>query len=312
MTRAMETAADCKILRDHPRLSVRRNGYTYQILRDGRRSVYRVTDGAHTISEPILWAFGLGSAGQTYVFQHNGEYFQSRVSFYNDTQRLDVTLGSPDTPPTSMEDAAGAVIREEEERLCFGCHSTGAVSGNQMQLDRLTPGITCEGCHGPGGKHVASVQAGKNGRSQIFNPGSLSTGDLTRFCGSCHRTWEQVQLMHLAGVRTVRFQPYRLANSRCFDQDDSRISCQACHDPHHTVRRDVAFYDAKCDACHQSSPISAVSRNGDSGARQAPSCPVSDRNCIECHMPKYSLPGAHFKFTDHEIRIVRRGNPYPD
>jgi hypothetical protein len=308
----METVAECEILRAHPHLTVRKGDYTYQIIREGRRSIYRVTDGTHTISEPILWAFGLGNAGQTYVFQHKGSFFQSRVSFYNDTQNLDITLGVPEAPPNSIEDAAGAVLSEEERRLCFGCHSTGAVSGNQIQLNRLTPGITCEGCHGPGGQHIASVQAGKNTSAKIFNPGSLNTGDLTSFCGSCHRTWEQVQLMHLSGVRTVRFQPYRLANSRCFDQEDPRISCQACHDPHHMVRRDVAFYDSKCQACHNLSTERAAITAGNPDARKAPRCPVSKKNCVECHMPKYSLPGAHFKFTDHEIRIVRRGEPYPD
>ncbi|HLY59935.1 MAG TPA: multiheme c-type cytochrome [Terriglobia bacterium] len=312
MARAMETAAECEILKAHPRLSVRKEGYTYQIIREGNRSIYRVTDGKHTISENILWAFGLGSAGQTYVFRHQGEYFQSRVSFYNDTQGLDLTLGVPDAPPTSIEEAVGSVISEEESRLCFGCHSTGAVSGDHMQFDRLIPGVTCEGCHGPGGKHIAAVQSGNSAGSQIFNPGSLDTGDLTRFCGSCHRTWEQVQLMHLSGVRTVRFQPYRLANSRCFDAEDSRISCKACHDPHHTVRRDISFYDAKCEACHTQLNGKVSGSSGKEEARKASICPVGKKNCVDCHMPKYSLPGAHFKFADHEIRIVRRGESYPD
>jgi hypothetical protein len=29
-------------------------------------------------------------------------------------------------------------------------------------------------------------------------------------------------------------------------------------------------------------------------------------------MPKTELPGAHRQFTDHEIRIVRAGEPYPE
>jgi hypothetical protein len=29
-------------------------------------------------------------------------------------------------------------------------------------------------------------------------------------------------------------------------------------------------------------------------------------------MPKIKLPGAHFAFTDHRIRVVRAGEPYPD
>jgi hypothetical protein len=32
---------------------------------------------------------------------------------------------------------------------------------------------------------------------------------------------------------------------------------------------------------------------------------------VSCHMPTVELPGAHFKFTDHRIRIVRPGQPYP-
>jgi hypothetical protein len=28
-------------------------------------------------------------------------------------------------------------------------------------------------------------------------------------------------------------------------------------------------------------------------------------------MPKYQVPQMHGKFTDHDIRIVRPGDPYP-
>jgi formate-dependent nitrite reductase cytochrome c552 subunit len=39
---------------------------------------------------------------------------------------------------------------------------------------------------------------------------------------------------------------------------------------------------------------------------------VAKTNCVGCHMPKIDLPGAHAKFTDHQIRIVRAGDPYPN
>jgi hypothetical protein len=29
-------------------------------------------------------------------------------------------------------------------------------------------------------------------------------------------------------------------------------------------------------------------------------------------MPKVELPGSHFKFTDHRIRIVRPGEQFPN
>jgi hypothetical protein len=41
-------------------------------------------------------------------------------------------------------------------------------------------------------------------------------------------------------------------------------------------------------------------------------CPVSEKDCVICHMPKYDIPGMHYKFTDHWIRIAKPGEPYPD
>ena len=43
----------------------------------------------------------------------------------------------------------------------------------------------------------------------------------------------------------------------------------------------------------------------------AKACPVAKTNCVSCHMPKLDLPGAHYKFTDHRIRIVKPNEPYP-
>jgi hypothetical protein len=40
------------------------------------------------------------------------------------------------------------------------------------------------------------------------------------------------------------------------------------------------------------------------------SCPVENERCVSCHMSKVELPGAHFQFTDHRIRIVRPGDSY--
>ena len=35
-----------------------------------------------------------GQAGQTYVFERNGTYYESRVSFYNALRGLDLTMGA--------------------------------------------------------------------------------------------------------------------------------------------------------------------------------------------------------------------------
>ncbi|MGH9343013.1 MAG: multiheme c-type cytochrome [Terriglobia bacterium] len=308
MAHALELVASCRILHAHPDLTQRIGHYTYHIVTQGSRSVYSVSDGTSVFSAPILYAFGQGQAGQTYVYQYNGAYYESRVSFFNDSRNLDLTLGYSGTHPLNVEEAAGRRTSSEEARDCFACHSTAAVQDQKLQVNQLMPGITCEGCHGPGAEHVEAIEKGGFKSLHIFNPGHLSTQDLSDFCGSCHRSWQQVAMMNVVGVQTVRFQPFRLEISHCFDATDPRISCLACHNPHLEVRTDAVFYDSKCLACHRGGGKSFKL----STTRTAPACPISQKNCVTCHMPKYELPGAHFKFTDHYIRIVRAGAPYPN
>jgi hypothetical protein len=308
MGRALETAAESRILRAHPRLTFKSGPYTYTIAREGGQSVYAVTDGRETITAPVLYAFGQGKAGQTYVFEHGGQYYESRVSFYEDIKGLDYTLGAPREAARSLAEAAGRAMDKADVNDCFSCHATGAVSAGKIQLDKMTLGVTCEGCHGPGEKHVAAMKTKASGRTQnyILNPGRFDTHSQSEFCGACHRTWAQVQAMRLQGVGNVRFQPYRIFNSKCYDFEDKRISCAACHDPHTEMQQDAAFYDAKCLACHQpkARPVA--------GKGKASACKVESRNCASCHMPKYELEGAHFKFTDHNIRVARPGEAYPN
>jgi hypothetical protein len=107
------------------------------------------------------------------------------------------------------------------------------------------------------------------------------------------------------GPVNLRFQPYRLENSRCFDGADPRISCLGCHNPHQNLVHDETYYDGKCLACHAAG--AKPTSNG-----QGKTCPVAKAKCASCHMPKLEAPGAHQKFTDHEIRIVRANEPYPN
>lgn len=312
MGMALSSGANCEILRTNPKLTYQQASYSYQLVREGNQTTYTVTDGTNTISLPILYCFGNGEAGQTYVLQYKNKFYESRLSFYNDIRGLDVTMGHMPAVPKNLEDAMGREMSAEETRNCFACHTTNSVSGKTLQLDHLVAGVTCEACHGPGEKHVAAMQAGDFKQKQIFNPKTLVTEEMSNFCGSCHRTWEQVALMGLRGVNNVRFQPYRLTNSKCYDSEDKRISCAACHDPHEERKREPVFYDAKCTACHNAKSQTTLAKGDSSPKRQAVLCKVGKKNCATCHMPKLELPGAHFKFTDHHIRIVRQGEVYPN
>lgn len=306
MSRAAERVADCRILAAKPSLTFRDGPYTWRIDRQGRESRYRVTDGKETIEVPIGWCFGKGEAGQTYIFERDGHFYESRVSFYLATDGLDYTIGAPRAVPESLEAAAGRRMAPDDARDCFSCHTTASVSQGRLQLDRAVPGVTCEGCHGPGAEHVEAVKAGRLSDLRIRAGVEATAEDASNFCGNCHRTWQAVMLQGVRGVANVRFQPYRLTNSRCYDTEDRRIACVACHDPHANRETDLATYDERCLACHAPRPGVAPLRE------RAQACPKGTRLCAECHMPKYDLPGSHFRFTDHWIRVVRAGAAYPD
>jgi hypothetical protein len=305
MAMAMEPVAESRVLTENPQLSMNVGPYKYEIKRQGKQSFYSVTDGKDTISVPIPFAFGQGKMGQTYVLEREGKLYESLVSFYAQTKGLDFTIGAPRGVPPSLNDAFGRLLPANEIRSCFSCHSNNATSGSQLQLEKLTHGVRCETCHGPGKEHLAAVKAGEPGYKSIFNPGRLSGDELTQqFCASCHRGAEEFSLLQSMGMNNVRFQPYRIFQSKCYS-DDRNISCVACHNPHEPLKEDAAYYDARCSHCHAVKGKPAVQGT-------LKSCPVADKDCTSCHMPKIEIKAAHFKFTDHFIRIVKPGETFPN
>jgi hypothetical protein len=228
-----------------------------------------------TLRFRVAWSFGEGATGQTWLFQRDGVWQESRVSYFSRVKSLDLTIGQQ--PPHTLDEAAGRPVPEAEARRCFGCHATGEI-----------PAIQCGHCHGATEQHL------KNSAAVPARLGRLSTEEISDFCGQCHRTWSQISIGGPRGVQNVRFQPYRLANSRCYDAADARIRCTACHNPHQPLETNLVAYDAKCQACHAASAHTQ-----------------GKKDCVTCHMPRVELPGAHSAFTDHRIRVVR-GSEYPD
>ncbi len=306
MAHALETVEECKTLISHPLLTVTVGKYSYRIERKGEQSDYSVSDGIGTVTLPIRWAMGASSAiGQTFVLERDGKLFESRVSYFRELNGLGPTLGAEGSVPGDINEAAGRLMTEDDKLRCFGCHATNAVAGRQLTLEKMAPGVQCSHCHEGTDAHLAAVlldsyelqvpkQARGPSKLQAFSAERVS-----EFCGQCHRTWAEIAMEPNLGIGNIRFQPYRLAGSKCYDVTDSRISCLACHDPHREVDSDPTDYDSKCLSCH----------NG--GKPGAKSCRVSKDKCATCHMPKLELPGAHHKFTDHRIRIVKPHEPFP-
>ena len=330
MAHAARTVSDTRILRDHPSLRAKRGPFTYTVSRTSEGYSYAVSDGRNELAANLLWAFGLGNRGQTYLYQRNGQFYESEMSYYPAINGLDITTGHEQKRPENLEDALGTLQDRPMAEKCFACHTTGATTvGGGFAPQNATPGVTCEACHGPGGAHVVLMQqlqgeaAASPGTLEILNPRSFSPIASVDFCGACHRTWTDVYEMQsgATGPVNARFQPYRLENSKCWGEGDARLICAACHDPHQPLQQDATAYDAKCLACHSTTNAKSAAATrrpaaspaaAHSESRIATLCSVAKAKCVTCHMPKINVPVMHGDFTDHRIRIVRKGEPYPE
>jgi len=263
--------------------------FSIAIRKGSGQNVYSATDGERRIEAPVLWEFGNGQMGRTFLYRLGSDYYESTVSLYSAIHGLDLTPGHRDRPRRNLDEAAGRKVDPAELRRCFGCHSTGT--------EEPQPGVQCLHCHAGTAEHESALLSRKTA-TPMPKLSRSSSEEISQLCGKCHRTWEDIAANGPHSVLNVRFQPYRLAESKCYDAVDRRIACTACHDPHNETRRDAAFYNSKCQACHNQA------------AHGVRTCSVAKANCVSCHMPKIEIPGLHFGFSDHKIRIARAGEPY--
>lgn len=310
MYHAAVRASASLILAQRAELTYHDGLFTQTVRRTADGAVFTVSDGRQTAAQSATWAMGAGEVGQTYILESEGRFTEGRVSYYTSLEAADITTGQSADASTDMEKAFGQVLKGDNAQHCFSCHTTRAVVDGRFDVDHAVPGVTCEACHGPGARHVAAMTAGRldEAGSTIANPARMSPTDSVDFCGACHRTASDVNLLlpPNMGVVVARFQPYRLEKSRCWGEaGDQRITCIACHDPHKPLVRDVAAYDSKCLACH------AGGGRAVAHGAAAPACKVATHDCASCHMPKYEIPQTHAKFTDHYIRVVRAGETFP-
>lgn len=292
MSATLGAAITSTQLQANPVVTLSRDSFEYRISTTPRTITYEVTSGTSKLRAELLWFFGSSRTGQTYVYRHEGKLYESRVSYYPAVRGLDLTTGAANTVPANIAEAAGREMNSADVKDCFGCHASAPPRKSFAPPESAVPGVSCETCHG-----VADAHLSTQGRMRPLR--KASSEEISDLCGTCHRTWAQVLTMKLKGVSTVRFQPYRLTQSKCYDSEDRRISCTACHDPHQPNETSLRRVDGACRACHSSAGNHKV-------------CATSQSGCAECHLPKYEIPGVHTRFSDHRIRVVKAGERFPD
>ena len=314
MRRTTVQAEKADLLQSHLQLNFAFGPFRYEIKTTSKGSIYSVTDGKRPQSAKLLWTFGTGRVGQSYLFKkEDGKFYEARVTYFHTLQNLGFTPDRALTSAKTVDEAMHRPVDAAEVARCFACHTTAPTAGEKLDEKNLMPGVTCEACHGPALKHVTSMKLAKvtgdfelEGQT-IFNAARLSPTDSVDFCGACHSTWWDVKLAGIRDVSNVKAQPYRLESSKCWGKGDARLTCIACHDPHIQVQSDPLSYDKVCLSCHITSSSVKASEN-----LPGPACHVGTEKCVTCHMPKVFVPEMHFDFTDHRIRIARKGDPYPN
>ena len=257
--------------------------YRFQFRWEQKELRVRAADRADVIDIPVEWAFGAGAQAVTFVTRVSADwYLEHYFSYYPAARGLAPTPGQQAAPAGTLQLAMGVLYKSTDPVTgvigCFECHSTGPV----LQGSELRPseaGVRCEACHGPGGDHKA-----------IRNPGKMPATELNQFCGKCHRQPAAAgEAIKWSEAWNVRHQPLYLDQSACFRKSGGRLSCLTCHEPHSPLVRDDAFYNGKCEGCHDTRP-------------QACSA-----DCVSCHMPRVS-PQAYLRFTNHWIGIYGEGD----
>jgi hypothetical protein len=328
MAHAAVRAGASSILRSNPDLTFAPGFARYGIHTEGGKSVYSASNGRGEKSAELVWAFGTNRVAQSYLFKRkDGEFLEARVTYFLSLSALDFTPGRAVSSENNLDETTDREVGRAEVYRCFACHTTMSGLNRSFDEDKLVPGIQCEGCHGPGAEHVAEMK-GRPTRTgaavpamqetektpyRILNPKKLTPEENLEFCGSCHGSYWDVSLSGSTGVGNARFEPYRLEQSKCWNKNDARLTCTACHDPHKELAKDATDYDHVCLSCHVTKnavaqPKAVKFQQDHLGA----ACPRAVKECTACHMPQVYVPAMHGSFPDHRIRIVREGEAFPD
>ncbi len=256
----------------------------------------------------VEYFVGSGAAARSYLMSAGGFLYEAPVAYYRNLAAWNAAPGYAtfDYPYLTRPVLPG----------CLNCHASGIERIAGTQNAYASPpfregGVGCERCHGPGSDHIAAGQP-------MINPAKLGAAERDSICEQCHLSGEI--RVPKAGKDDLSFRPggrladvlavfvrsgsssemrvtshvENLEQSVCKRASGDKLWCGSCHDPHSVpaANEKVAYFRAKCLACHQTSACSAAASlrraNGD--------------NCTACHMPRNPPSDVeHVVFTDHAI-----------
>jgi len=285
---------------------------THTFVQDGTKLKVRSNIDTRIYEVVVDYAFGTKNRYLTMVGRDgDGGWRALRLSYFHAPMRSGWgrTEGDAGTA-ANIQNLRGQLVNVRDGVVrCLHCHVTNPREFRDPDNTGSGPeaaggGIGCERCHGPGGNHIAAVEADLADHA-IVNAGPGSGEVATVQCRGCHLLGDATEIQnHREESTWVRSPGITMTFSRCYTESSGALSCLTCHDPHRDSEQSASFYEQKCVACHQTagSP-SGTSAKPDS---RGTVCKVNPtRDCLNCHMPKVPMPVLHSSRTDHYIRVHR-------
>ena len=275
-------------------------GFRYRVYRERAGLAFEFTKDPVHGSRELPWFIGSGATARSYLVADDGYLFEAPVAYYSAARKWDLA--------PAYDRYAYPFLTRPVLPACLACHASALnpVAGTHNQYGAppfAEPGISCERCHGPGDRHIASAKA-----ADIVNPARLPADRRDSVCAQCHLSGE-VRAMHpgatwstyhpgdrlsdsiavfvRAGATpgiTVTSHVEKLAQSACKQSAGDKLWCGSCHDPHGQRKSDREM----CLGCHGVTAAACAAKQHD--------------DCTRCHMPKSSATDAqHVVYTDHSI-----------
>lgn len=186
--------------------------------------------------------------------------------------------------------APGANAPLPYDYSCFRCHTTGAhpqdPNAPRFQDGRsgipgtwAEPGVRCEACHGPGGKHFTT-----SGSAVVIDRAKIFVDlDGSQSCRECHASSQTDD--RLIAARDGFVEHGNQWSELKASGGHASFACTICHDPHRSTTYDRAgAIRNTCTVCHTTATMAGhegeVFRRGDY---------VEPLTCESCHMPFAAL-----------------------
>ncbi len=280
--RSMQAANEKTVLGDFHNVSFTHQGVTWRFFtKDGKFLVHTEGVDGQMADFAIKYTFGVEPLQQYLIPLPGGRLQSLSVAWDTQKQRWFHLYPNEKVKPGDALHWTG--LYQTWNVMCAECHSTNLQKNYDPKTDAYhttwsAVNVSCQACHGPGGRHVAWAQGQKDQPAQPYRDNGLLVDFTTlgaqgqvEICARCHARRHRVSVNDQHGrpllddfVPEVLREGLYHADGQVLDEVyvygsylqskmyHAGVRCTDCHQPHRLQLR--AKGNALCVQCHQAQP----------------------------------------------------------